>query len=115
MRYKVLQFKPMKLNKTQTDLKTRLEKLGYRVYFKDDKVRLSYPTYARGCETLTFREAYNKAKDETGKGKSVRQYMKHVKEISTGVIRAHVRDQIHKGLDDIHYSPKSACDPWKYD
>ena len=105
----------MKLNKTQTDLKARLEKLGYRVYFKDGKARLSYPTYARGCETLTFREAYNRAKNLAGKGKSVNKCRKLAKEISKGVVRAHVRDQIHKGLDDVYYSPKEACDPWIYD
>ena len=106
----------MKINKTNQDLKTRLEKLGYRVYFADNKIKLFCPWRAGyGLETYTFREAYRLSKGIAGNGKSVRPWNKSVKDISKRGVRANIRQQIHRGEDKPFFPPKLAADPWSYD
>jgi hypothetical protein len=107
----------MKVNKAKLNLKARLEKIGYRVYFtKDNKVKLSYPSSASfGCHIYTFREAYNLAKCMTGDGKSTKGYNNSLKHETKRTIRAHIRNQINTGKDDIHFTRKLASDPWRWD
>ena len=130
--YIELQF--MKLNKSQTDLKARFEKFGYKVYFKGNKVRVwtgkswlgdwhrfvdprsgFIRITSEDLSCMSFREAYKIAKSMTGKGKSLRPWAKWVKHESSRVTRTKIRDQIKSGCEEIGYPTKLAGDPWCYD
>ena len=66
----------MKLNPQQLELKSRLEKLGVKAYFKKNTVRIFWPKSWKGKVVYTYREAYNLAKDCAGGGKSVRPWLR---------------------------------------
>ena len=106
----------MKINKSLTDLKRRLTNIGYRVYFVNGKVKLFKPTWVgNGCNTITYREAYRRAKGGGGDGKSVRVWANPLKHLTKRKIRTKVRDQIKKLNEDVYCRKQDIADPWKWD
>jgi hypothetical protein len=106
----------VKTNNKKLMLKKALEKLGYRVYFSQGKLKLSRPWSASlGVDWYTFREAYWLSKAIAGAGKTVNPTKRIAKSQTQGLIRAKVRDRIKTEIEDISISPKEVFEPWGYE
>jgi hypothetical protein len=106
----------MTLNSKKLKLKKALEKLGYRVYFSQGKVKLSRPwSSTNGVDWFTFREAYRLSKGIAGSGKTVNPAKHIAKRQTQGLIRAKIRDVIKTETEDISVSPKEVFEPWCYE